>query len=197
MYTLKILKPILGSILMLLITSQVSVAQNYSLNNAASKITIDGTSNIHDWQITSEEQQGKLVAVVDEGQLVKINQLDFSVKAEGLKSGKGGMDKNTYKALNTDKYRDISFSLTKVNSVDCTTTGNCKVTLNGNLTIAGTTKPVDLVLDAKVNGNSIVLSGNKKFKMTEFKIDPPKALFGTITTGDEVNIKFNTVFNKQ
>ncbi len=123
MYTFKNFKSILGSILMLLITSQVSVTQNYSLDSAASKLTIDGTSNIHDWTITSENQKGKLVAEVDKAQLAKISQLDFSVKAEGLKSGKGGMDKNTYIALKTDKYQDISFSLKKVNSIDCTTTG--------------------------------------------------------------------------
>lgn len=197
MITLKNLKPILGSILMMLITSQVSVAQNFSLNNAASKLTIDGTSNIHDWQITSEDQQGKMVAVVDEGQLVKISQLDFSVKAEGLKSGKGGMDKNTYKALNTDKHKNISFSLKNVENIDCTTTGKCKVTANGNLTIAGNTKPIELVFDAKVNGNSIVLTGTKTLKMTDFKVDPPKAMLGTITTGDEVTIKFNSAYNKQ
>lgn len=191
------MKPILASFLILFLTSQISVAQNFSLNNKASKITIDGTSNIHDWQITSEEQQGNLVAVVDEGQLVKIDQLNFSVKAEGLKSGKGGMDKNTYKALKTDKNKEILFSLKKVNNIDCTNPGNCKVTVNGNLTIAGTTKPIDLIFNAKVNGNMIQLSGTKNLKMTDFKVDPPTAMFGTITTGDEVIIKFSTTFNKQ
>ena len=42
--------------------------------------------------------------------------------------------------------------------------------------------------------NKVVLKGEKTFKMTEFKIDPPKALLGTITTGDEITIKFNTIF---
>ena len=42
--------------------------------------------------------------------------------------------------------------------------------------------------------NKITLIGEKKFKMTDFKIDPPKALFGTITTGDDITIKFSTTF---
>ena len=32
--------------------------------------------------------------------------------------------------------------------------------------------------------------------MTEFKVDPPTAMFGTITTGDEVNVKFQAVYTK-
>jgi hypothetical protein len=32
--------------------------------------------------------------------------------------------------------------------------------------------------------------------LSNFNIDPPTAMFGTITTGDEVNIKFQAVFNK-
>jgi hypothetical protein len=32
--------------------------------------------------------------------------------------------------------------------------------------------------------------------MSEFKVDPPTAMFGTITTGDQVTIKFTSTFNK-
>lgn len=196
MNTLKNLKLVLGSIIVMVATTQISVAQSFNVNNSASNLIIEGTSNIHDWEIEAKDQQGKLTAELSDGQLVKISQLDFNVKAESLKSGKGGMDKNTYKALNTDKYKTITYKLTKVENIDCTTAGNCKVTATGNLTISGTTRPLEIIFDAKVNSDKIVLSGNKSIKMTDFKIDPPKAMFGTITTGDEVIIKFETVFNK-
>ena len=195
MKPLKNLKLLLG-IIMMVVTTQISVAQTFNVNNTASNLIIEGTSNIHDWEIEAKDQQGKLVAELNDGQLVKLTQLDFIVKAESLKSGKGGMDKNTYKALNTDKYKTITYNLSEVKSIDCTTTGNCKVTTIGNLTISGTTKPIEIIFDAKVNGDKIVLSGNKSIIMTDFKIDPPKAMFGTITTGDELIIKFKTVFTK-
>src|SRR5690606_8343444 len=101
MNTLKNLKLVLGSLLIMIVTTQISVAQTYNLNNASSTLKVEGTSNVHDWEIVAKEQQGKLIAEMDNGQLVKISQLDFTVKAESLKSGKSGMDKNTYKALNT------------------------------------------------------------------------------------------------
>ncbi len=196
MNTLKNFKLLLGSIMMMVVTTQISVAQTFNVNNTASSLIIEGTSNIHDWEIEAKDQQGKLIAELNDGQLVKLTQLDFVVKAESLKSGKGGMDKNTYKALNTDKHKTITYKLTEVKSIDCTTTGNCKVTTTGNLTIAGTTKPIEIIFDAKVNGDKMVLSGTKSIKMTDFKVDPPTAMFGTITTGDELTIKFQTVFNK-
>lgn len=107
------------------------------------------------------------------------------------------MDKNTYKALNTDKYKTINYELLKVNNLDCTSKTECKVTTTGYLTIAGTKKQVELVFDAKVTGDKVVLTGNKKIKMTDFKVDPPTAMFGTITTGDEVNVKFQAAYTKK
>lgn len=196
MKTLKNFKLVLGSLIMMFVSTQTTVAQTYNLNSTASNLKIEGTSNVHDWEIEAKDQQGKLVAELNDGQLVKISQLEFVAKAEGLKSGKSGMDKNTYKALKTDKHKDVTYKMNKVNNIDCTTSGNCKVTTSGILTIAGTSKPVDMTFDAKISGDKIILTGNKNLKMTEFKVDPPTAMFGTITTGDEVNIKFQSTFSK-
>lgn len=196
MRTLQNLKLAFGSLLIMIATVQISVAQTYTLNNTASDMKILGTSNIHDWEIDAKDQKGRLVAEVDNGQLVKISQLEFTVITESLKSGKSGMDKNTYKALNSDKHKQITYKLNKVNNIDCVTTGNCKVTTSGTLTIAGTSRPIDITFDSRVTGDRIVLSGSKDLNMTQFKVDPPTAMFGTITTGDQVTIKFESTFTK-
>ena len=177
-------------------SAQTVVGQNYNINKGASNLKVLGTSNIHDWEINAEDVQGNLKAQIEDGQLVQIDELNFAVVAESLKSGKGGMDKNTYKALDTDKHQRITYQLQNVKNIDCTSKTNCKVTTSGYLTIAGTKKLVDLTFDAKVTGDQISLTGNHKLKMTEFKVDPPTAMFGTITTGDEVSIKYQTVFTK-
>ncbi|MFD2517675.1 YceI family protein [Salinimicrobium flavum] len=187
---------VLGSFLVMIFSTQVTMGQSYNINSSASDLKVEGTSNIHDWELSAKELHGTMKVEMEGGQLVKIDQLDFAVVAESLKSGKSGMDKNTYKALNTDDHKRITYRLEKVNNIDCTSTSSCKVSTSGYLTIAGTKKLVDLVFDAKVNGDKIVLSGSKKIKMTDFKVDPPTAMFGTITTGDDVNIKFQAAFSK-
>ena len=39
-----------------------------------------------------------------------------------------------------------------------------------------------------------LLEGKKALKMTDYNIEPPKALLGTITTGDDIEVHFNTVW---
>lgn len=196
MKTLKQLKLVFVSMIVMAGAIQISQAQTYQLNNGISKLKVEGTSNIHDWEIVAEKQQGKLSAEVEDGKITKIEQLDFTVTAESLKSGKSGMDKNTYKALSTDKHKQIVFKLTKVNSIDCSTTNSCKIAATGNLTIAGKTNSIDIAFDVKIYGTKIIFTGSKTLKMTDFGVDPPKAMFGTITTGDEIVIKFESSFLK-
>ena len=104
------------------------------------------------------------------------------------------MDKNIYKALDTDDHKNITFKLAEVKSVTNKSAGVFTVNTIGDLTISGVTKRVPLNFDINVSGSSVTLTGEKSFNMTDFSIDPPKALFGTITTGDAITIKFSTLF---
>lgn len=71
-----------------------------------------------------------------------------------------------------------------------------KVSTVGNLKIAGVTKKTTLNMMLTIKDNTANLTGEKTFKMTEYKIEPPKALLGTVTTGDEITIKFNVNLTK-
>jgi len=42
------------------------------------------------------------------------------------------------------------------------------------------------------NGD-IEFSGTKKLRMTDYKVDPPTAMLGALTTGDEVILQFKVV----
>lgn len=186
----------LGSFLVTVFSAHTAFAQYFNIKKSGSELKIEGTSNIHDWEMKAEDFQGNIDVELKDGQLVKLNELNFAVVAESLKSGKKGMDKNTYKALKTDKNQRITFQLSKVNNIDCTSSNHCKVSTSGYLTVAGTKKPVDIVFDAKVTGNQITLSGSEGINMTHFNVDPPTAMFGTITTGEEVKINFKTTFSR-
>ncbi len=171
-------------------------AQTYKLNNKASKLIVDGTSNIHDWDIKAENCGGILTTEMDEGSLEEIENLEFSVKAESLKSGKSGMDKNTYKALNTNKYDKINFKLEKVNSLEKVSENTYKAKTTGTLEIAGAKKKINLSFDISLKSSEIILKGEYSLNMTDYGVEPPTAMFGTITTGETVKIKFESHFNK-
>ncbi|WP_027127052.1 YceI family protein [Gelidibacter mesophilus] len=195
MITIKtITKSMLSLLCMLILSTPEVYSQTYTLNNQASKLTVSGTSSLHDWDIDAEQQKGQIGLDVTTD--LKIEKLTFEVTAESLKSGKGSMDKNTYKALKTNKHKSITFQLTEVNTITTSGTNTYKVEVTGNLSIAGATKKQKMNFDLSTSSDKVTLKGEKAFKMTDFGIDPPKALLGTITTGDEVTIKFNTILTK-
>ncbi len=171
-------------------------AQSYQLNNEASSLHIDGTSNIHDWTIKAENTGGNLSLEFEDSSLEDIELLEFTVMAKSLMSGKSGMDKNTYKALNTNKHKQITFKLKDVQSIEKVSTGIYNVKTTGSLEIAGTKRDIKLNFKLKSASNAITLTGEHKLNMTKFGVEAPTAMFGTITTGEDVVVKFESQFNK-
>lgn len=179
--------------LTIIFTCQDIQAQQFNLNNSKSDMTILGTSSLHDWHEVVEEHSGS-IELTAEGEM-EISKLNISIVAESIKSDKSAMDKNTYKALKTEKYKTITFKM--IDSKKVTSLGNSvyQVTISGKLCITGVTKTIDLTFKMKVDSGVVTLKGEESFNMTDYGIEPPKALFGTITTGDKITIKFNSVFN--
>lgn len=192
--TITIARPFWSLFILLLLATPQIYAQTYNLDNSASKLTVSGTSSLHDWDLDAEQQKGQIV--LKSADELTVEKLTLDLTAESLKSGKGAMDKNTYKALNTKKYKSITFRLTEVKQIKASGNDNYKVEVAGNLTIAGVTKKQTISLDMLATSTKVALKGKKTFKMSEFGIDPPKALLGTITTGDDITITFHTILNK-
>ena len=171
-------------------------AQEFKPLPQKGEVTVTGTSTLHDWEIIAEQTSGILIVNTEE-EVPVINKLEFQVLAESLKSGKGGMDKNTYNALNTEKYPNISFKMLEVSDVQpiISTSNRFKVKGIANLTISGTTRKTDISFILTI-ADELKIEGVKPLKMTTYKIEPPKALLGTIKTGDAVEVHFNTVWTK-
>ena len=91
------------------VTFQQLQAQVFNLNSSNSTLIVEGTSNVHDWDIKSDKQTGKLQLKITAEGIDEISVLEFELHPENLKSGKSGMDRNTYKALKTDKHKDFLF----------------------------------------------------------------------------------------
>ena len=169
-------------------------AQTYHLKQNESELQVLGTSNLHDWELGATSMKGKISLKQSEGKLQEVSDLTFSVKSESLLSGKSGMDKNTFKALKTSDYKTISFQLKSVEAIKTTKPGEYLLQTTGALTIAGVTKTVSVEFQAALTDDTISLSGSKKLRMTQFGVEPPTALFGTIKTGDDIQVDFKIFF---
>ncbi|MEP2026600.1 MAG: YceI family protein [Reichenbachiella sp.] len=159
-------------------------AQPLKFDKSASKMEIQGTSSVHDWESTVENFTVEANLNGDQ-----ISDIQFSAIVKSIKSGKSGMDSNTYKALKEDDYPEIKFESSQLRIQ-----GN-KLVGTGKLTIAG--KSNEIPIDLDINQESMItVDGKVKIKMTDYDITPPTAVFGTIKTGDDITIQFNFTLTK-
>lgn len=171
------------------------VAQDAKVVLAESKLKVLGTSNVHDWEIEAKGMNGKATMTIDAGDLKAIKSLDFTVEVEQLKSGKSGMDNNTYKALNSKTHKTINFKVTNVSKITEASAGSFTVETQGDLTISGVTKKINQTFAVKIVGKKAIVSGKTKIDMTTYSVKPPTALMGTIKTGKDVTVDFKVTYN--
>lgn len=161
------------------------------------KITIAGTSNVHDYTATTS--QAKVTKVVlgdatpgaafwdDVQKPGGLQAFDISVPAESLKSNKDGLDKNMYKALNTKEHPQITFSLKRMEGAP----GALKAF--GTLTIAGKSQDVTLPLKTSRKGETLAVTGELDVLMTDYGIAPPKAMMGMVKASPKIKITFDVL----
>ena len=195
MKVLKSYQLLLTGVFFMLLTAGSMFGQSFKMDNS-SEIIVEGTSNIHDWEMKANSKTGLVTITTEEGKLTGISSLKVTVPAESLDSGKSGMDKNAYKALDTKKYKNIEFQLKEVKNIEAKAGDTYQVEGLASLKISGVTKQVPVEFTVKLNGNKLQINGKQLINMTHFKVDPPTAMFGTITTGEELTIKFKSTFTK-
>lgn len=182
------------SFLTVLFSINVTAQDVYKLNEENSSLLISGTSTVHDWEITAEKFSCETTVKRNDEGTLNIAQINFSCNSEDIKSHNRIMDNKTHDALQEDKYQVISFRLTSPEKIQ---NPGEKAVVKGLLTIAGKTKEVNITPQFNFkNGNSFKVTGEVPLKMSDFDIEPPTAMLGTLKTGDEVVIKYDFEFDK-
>lgn len=170
-----------------LFATNTGFAQQEINFSSETKFYVDGTSTIHDWTIESNQIIGKIITA--DNNSAKIKSVQLSLKVESLKSGKSGMDSRIHSAFDSKKHPDISFRSTEVTLNDDLKGGVAK----GQLTMAGSTRTVEIPFAIESVGNNWKFVGLSGLKMTNFDMSPPTAVMGTIRSGDDVTVRFEVV----
>lgn len=174
------------------ITYGQEVSKNKVLDiKLPSSVVIKGSSTLHDWESIVEKTEAQLI--VNNLKDVNIETLNVTVEVLSIKSGKRIMDKLTYKALKAEEFPLITF-IFKKGEIMSQDNVYIDIKLNGDLSIAGVTKNVNVLTKINKNGKNVVLTGSYQLKMTSFGVEPPTALLGTIKTGDDITIEFSLKF---
>jgi polyisoprenoid-binding protein YceI len=156
---------------------------------STSSISVAGTSNVHDWQLTTTSFASTIEMATPAGPGSKVEAVTVSIPVTTLKSGKGGLDKNTYKALNAENHPEIRFRMTSYSAEPGE--GAFAATVGGTLVVNGVEKTVTLIATISGAADALRAVGSTKFNMTDFGVKPVTALMGTIRTGNEVTIRFD------
>ncbi|MEO8211707.1 MAG: YceI family protein, partial [Myxococcales bacterium] len=121
-----------------------------------------------------------------------LKSFDLFVPVEKLKSGDKGLDTNMWKALKSDKFKDIGFHM---ESYEVRPTGAAgaafTLAMKGRLTIAGIEQPVEVMVNAFEVTGGLRVAGSKDLLMTDYQIKPPTMMLGTIKTKNLITVKFD------
>ena len=191
-----IVRPVVAAAVALLTLSGSGSAQGPLALNTA-RITIAGTSNVHDYTATTAVARVTRVELGeatpgatfwdDVQKTTGLKAFDITIPAETLKSGKDGLDKNMYKALKTREHADITFRLARLEG----TAGALKAI--GTLRIAGVEREVTLPLTTVKKGANLAVTGALDVLMTDYGIQPPKAMMGMVKADPKITITFDVV----
>lgn len=157
----------------------------------ASKIVIEGKSNVHAWTCATSTFDATVaapkLAASETGS--KLTDLTLSIPVNSLDCGHGDMNKNLQKTMHADKNPVVKFRMT---AYEASKKGDSYDALvHGVLTINAVEKPVVLRASVTPNasgGASIV--GSAPVKTTDFGVAPVKVMLGTLRTKPDVTITF-------
>lgn len=161
------------------------------------RITIAGTSNVHDYTATTSSAKVTRVrfaaAVAGPEFWTEIQKpgaleaFDFTIAAATLKSPKEGLDKNMHKALKVKDHPEITFRLARMEGAPGA------LQAFGTLQIAGVEREVTLPLETAVKGNALSVTGELVILMTDYGIPPPKAMLGMVKADPTIIVTFDVL----
>jgi len=165
---------------------------------ANADVKVLGTSNLHSWSMEDKDVTCSARFTYEAGKTVpkSLAVFTFSFPVHSLTSGKSGMDSKAYDAMKAKKGGDIVFAAS-ASTITPGAKDQFNVKSDGNLTIAGVTKPVVLTAACSVKADgSVVCTGTHKLRMSDYGIKPPTYLLGTLRTGNKLSIDFTMVIKK-
>jgi len=170
----------------------IQAQQVYKMIPEQSTMIVTGTSSLHNWEVKAEKIDCKIIVKNTNPSRV-IDMVNLTVWSSDLVSDNSIMDKKTQEALKSDKYPEIIFNLNS-NEKPVISNNNFGGTVTGELSLAGVVRNISVPFTGELKGDHLYINGSEKIDMSEFGIQPPTALLGTLKTGKEVTIIFSLNF---
>ncbi len=170
-------------------------AQNSSTTYAFSSestLSVEGTSTIHDWSCEVESFSGEVsLSTTDDGPLDAVANTRLTVPIESFECGKNTMNRKLREAFKADDHPELTFESDEIILAAQSSGSPSQLTVRGDLTMAGVTQAIEVTAEGSPTADGRYrFTGQHELDMTNYEMDPPTAVFGTIRTGEVVTVNF-------
>jgi len=154
-----------------------------------SKVWVEGTSTVRAYRCESTSITGSAQATSAQlAELATVPRAEISIPVASLDCRNGTMNGHMRKALKAEQNPTIRLRAT---GVQVSPAGAAKI--SGDLTIAGQTRPVTIDGTASSEDGKVRVRGSKRLVMTDFGVQPPTLMMGTMKVAAPVTIGFDVV----
>lgn len=187
----------------LFLSIDFSVAQDQDVKltlQPGHEMKIDGDANVRSWDAEVKTINADFVMrAFDMNDLSGLTSDHFktmklTIPVDDIESDSGRLTRNLQGYLKGDEYPQITFTLNEIDSVQIEG-NNATISASGVINAAGVDYNTTMTVNATFNGNSVTFSGEQELLMTDFNIDPPTAVLGTIRAHDEIKIPYTLTFS--
>ena len=163
-----------------------------------SRLWVAGTSTVRSFQCQAGAFDAKVVsndpnavASVLAGEKA-VSTVEVTVPAEKLDCRNGTMNEHMRKAIKAKEFPTIVFRAT---TYDLAQAGDSvSVALSGSLTLGGVDRPIVVKAIGKAGPDgTLVVSGSREVRMTEFGLKPPSLMLGTMKVDEKITVGFDVV----
>lgn len=158
---------------------------------SGSRVWVAGTSTVRSWRCESTQVSGSAQAAGTEPSQIGQASGEITIPLSTLDCRNGTMNGHLRNALKADQNPAIRFRAT---SVAVSPEGAVRMT--GPLTIAGQTREVTVTGTAAGQNGHLRVTGTKQLTMTDFGVQPPRLMAGTMRVHAPVTIGFDVVLGQ-
>ncbi|HZI04149.1 MAG TPA: YceI family protein, partial [Archangium sp.] len=161
------------------------------------ELAIDGKSTVRDFTCKSKGMDARFTPGESGGELTleqltgALREVQLEIPIRKLDCANGTMNEHMHGALLMAQHPIIRFRMSGYEA-GAAKDGQVPLRIRGELTMAGVTRPIDLVARAtSASEGKLRVQGQYPLRMTDWGVRPPTLMLGTLKVGDSVVVRFD------
>lgn len=171
---------------------------SYTFQSPPNEMSVEGGSTLHDWSCPIETLDGTLqidtTATDAEMPLTGVPRVQVQVPVDAIQCDKDTMNEKLREALQMNAYPQVHFTLEDATVSPLPDSGQAwfSIDATGELILAGERRQIDLPLKGqRLSNGDFRFVGSHTIRLSDYDIDRPSAMLGTIKTSKKVTVNFD------